>query len=273
MKDSKIIIKKVKKIESGGHHGGSWKVAYADFVTAMMAFFLLLWLITMVAPEKRARVAAYFKYFSLFEKGGSSFMDKTSAIFDESGESADKAFAPNYYGNNTSAMTPETLQEAIRNAVETMLGDIKEQVMVRVVKEGVKIDIVDKNGSSMFAMGSADLTGRAKKILKVLENNLSEISNKLYIEGHTDSFSFSYRNNYGNWELSTERANAARRYLEDTGISPQRIVRIIGYADKDPLLIKKPRDPRNRRISIVVLFPEKTRAPNRKTRERRPSSE
>ena len=94
MKDQKIIIKKVKKVSGGGHHGGSWKVAYADFVTAMMAFFLLLWLLSMVAPEKRARVSAYFKHFSMFEKGGTSmFLEKSAEIFDESGQNPNKALS------------------------------------------------------------------------------------------------------------------------------------------------------------------------------------
>ncbi len=259
MKDNRpIIIKKVKKVE-GGHHGGSWKVAYADFVTAMMAFFLLLWLITMVSPEKRARVALYFKYFSLFEKGGVSFMEKTSAIFNEPGESPDKAFAPNY-GNNPS-LSPEALREAIKNAIETLLEDVKDQILVSIVSEGVKIEIFDRDGSSMFQLGSAELTDRAKNILRVLAENIKEVTNPLYIEGHTDSYSYSSRSNYSNWELSADRANTARRYLESLGIAPQRIIKVIGYADKDPLIKKNPRDPRNRRISIVVLFSRQKSSP------------
>ncbi len=266
MKDSKIIIKKVKKVE-GGHHGGSWKVAYADFVTAMMAFFLLLWLVTMVSPEKRARVAAYFKYFSIFEKGGTSFMEKSSEMFSESGATADKAFA-DYYGTfGSSTMTPETLKEAIREAVETMLGDIKDQILVKIVKEGVKIEIIDKNGSSMFPIGSAELTPKAKEILKVLADNIGDINNKLFIEGHTDSYSYSSNSNYTNWELSADRANAARRHLERLGISPDRIVRVVGYADKDPLFTDSPRDPKNRRISIIILFPESRKPHAEKTKK------
>jgi len=254
MKDSKIIIKKVKKVSGGGHHGGSWKVAYADFVTAMMAFFLLLWLITMVSPEKRARVSAYFRYFSLFQEGGASFMGKTSAVFNEPGESPQKSFAPYQYQDS---LSPQTFQEAIRSAVETMLGDLKTQILIRVVKEGVKIDIVDKKGHSMFKSGSAEITERAKNILRVIGENIAEIQNRLYIEGHTDSYSFSARRDYSNWELSADRANAARRFLEDIGISPERIVRVIGYADKDPLDGEHPESSLNRRISLVILFPER----------------
>ncbi len=251
MKDSKqIIIKKVKKKESQGHHGGSWKVAYADFVTAMMAFFLLLWLITMVSPEKRARVAEYFKYFSLFKEGGVSIMEKSSAIFNESGETPAKVFAPYLEQNN---VTPAALKEAIKQAVETLLKDVKEQILVRVVDEGVKIEMVDKNGSTMFELGSANLTSTAKQILKVMADNIKIISNPLYIEGHTDAYSYS-TNHYSNWELSTDRANAARRFLEEAGIDPGRIVKVVGYADKDPLIKENPLDPRNRRISITVLF-------------------
>jgi len=264
VKDSKIIIKKVKKINEGGRHGGSWKVAYADFVTAMMAFFLLLWLVTMVSPEKRARVAAYFKQFSIFEKGGTSFMEKSSEIFNEPGEASDKVFSDYYgtFGDNT--ITPEALKEAIKEAVETMLGDIKDQILVRVVKEGVKIEIIDKNGSSMFPIGSAELTPKAGEILRVLADNIKNINNKLFIEGHTDSYSYSSNSDYSNWELSADRANAARRDLERLGISPARIVRVVGYADKDPLF-EDPRDPKNRRISIVILFPD-----NKKPRPKNP---
>ncbi len=255
MKDSKIIIKKVKKVSGGGHHGGSWKVAYADFVTAMMAFFLLLWLITMVAPEKRARVSAYFRYFSLFQEGGGSMPGRGTTIFNEPGESPEKTFNANQYQES---LSPQTFQEAVRSAVETLLGDVKTQILIRVVKEGVKIDIVDKNGISMFKSGSAELTERAKEILKVIGKNIAEIQNRLYIEGHTDSYSFSARRNYSNWELSSDRANAARRFLEDIGISPERIVRVIGYADKDPLDREHPESFLNRRISLVILFPERS---------------
>ncbi|HEC98505.1 MAG TPA: chemotaxis protein [Nitrospirae bacterium] len=260
MKDSKIIIKKVKKTSEGGGHGGSWKVAYADFVTAMMAFFLLLWLVTMVSPEKRARVATYFKEFSIFEKGGTSFMDKSSEMFNEPGETSDKAFA-DYYGTfGDKGITPEALQQAIKEAVESLLGDIKDQILVRVVKEGVKIEIIDKNGSSMFPSGSAELTTKAEEILKVLADNINNIKNKLFIEGHTDSYSYSSNSNYTNWELSADRANAARRDLERLGIAPARIVRVVGYADTDPLFTDSPLDPKNRRISIVILFPDKKKA-------------
>ncbi|NOY64244.1 MAG: OmpA family protein [Nitrospirae bacterium] len=261
MKDSKqVIIKKVKKKCEGGHHGGSWKVAYADFVTAMMAFFLLLWLITMVSPEKRARVAEYFRYFSLFKKGGVSIMEKSSAIFNESGETTKKVFAP-YYEQNY--LTPAALKEAIKQAVETLLSDVKDQIMIMIVNEGVKIEMVDKNGSTMFQIGSAELTKTAKNILKVLADNIKIISNPLYIEGHTDAYSYSTNSHYSNWELSTDRANAARRYLESVGINPERIVKVVGYADKEPLIKENPRDPRNRRISIIVLFKDKKHTTNR----------
>ncbi len=264
MKEQKIIIKKVKKVQ-GGHHGGSWKVAYADFVTAMMAFFLLLWLITMVSPEKRARVATYFTEFSIFEKGGTSFMEKTSEIFNEPGRTSDKIFTPEYYSAFGDRMTPEVLKETIKEAAETLLGDIKDQILVKVVKEGVKIEIVDKNGSSMFSMGSAVLTPTAMEVLRVLADKIKDIENKLFIEGHTDSYSYLSNSDYSNWELSSDRANAARRYLENLGVSPARIVRVVGYADKDPLFKDNPQDPKNRRISIIILFEEKKPSPAAKS--------
>ncbi len=272
MKDAKVVIRKVKKAADEGHHGGSWKVAYADFVTAMMAFFLLLWLLTMVSEEKRIRLAAYFKYFSLFEEAGRSFMSQSSEVFNEGGESYDKVFSPHHYQfGGTSGATRDTFEEAIKRAVETMLGDVKDQILVKVVDDGVKIEIVDKDGSYIFPRGSTELTPKAKKILRVLGDKIGEIDNRIIIEGHTDSYSFSSRSNYTNWELSADRANATRRYLESIGIDPSRITRVVGYADRDLLIKDDPWDPRNRRIDLVILF-EKDDGEERKRIYTRPGA-
>jgi chemotaxis protein MotB len=248
-----VIIKKVKKHSDGGHHGGSWKVAYADFVTAMMAFFLLLWLITMVAPEKRARVAAYFKNFSVFRESGSSFFDKSSDIFDESGESAKKV--PNeYYG------TPDNVQKSIKEAVEAKLGDIKDQIIVDIFEGGVRIQLVDKEGKPMFDLGSSQPTPLALRILQVIGDNIKSLPNPVAIEGHTDSLAYR-SSSYGNWELSTERALTTRKELERYGLDSSRLTKVAGYADTLPLIADDTRDPRNRRISIMLMFP-KPEGPN-----------
>jgi len=255
MKDQKIIIKKVKKVSGGGHHGGSWKVAYADFVTAMMAFFLLLWLITMVSPEKRARVSAYFRTFSIFTTSGTSmFLDRSSAIFSESGPTMEKAVAELY--GPAGSITASQLEEIIKKTVESRLKNIQDQIIVSVVDEGVRIEMIDKSGSSMFTSGSAELTARARNILRVLAESIKGIENEIFIEGHTDSQSYTGKKYFSNWELSAARANAARRQLEHFGIRPERIGRVVGYADRVPLIEENPLDPRNRRISIILSFPD-----------------
>jgi chemotaxis protein MotB len=250
---SKIIIKKVRKRGAEGGHGGSWKVAYADFVTAMMAFFLLLWLLSMVAPEKRARLSTYFKHFSLFEHGGTSFMEKSSEMFNEAGESASKV--PREMQGKF-AMQPEQFKESIKQAIEQKLGDIKDQVLVDVFEGGVRIQLVDKAGKPMFDLGSTQPTPMALRILEVIGENVKAMPNPVAVEGHTDSLAYR-SDNYGNWELSTERALTARKELENRGLDPRRLTRVAGYADTVPLIAEDPEDPRNRRISIILLFPQK----------------
>ncbi len=249
MKGSNVIIKKVKKVKGHGGHGGSWKVAYADFVTAMMAFFLLLWLITMVSPEKRARLATYFKIFSIFEHSGVSMLDKSNVVLLESGASNKITYSPESF----SGLSPEEFKESIKKAIEEKLGDIKDQVLVDIVEGGVRIQLVDKEGKPMFDLGSSQLTPLAERILKVIGENVISQPNPVAIEGHTDALAFR-SSEYGNWELSTERALTARKELEKNGLSPQRLVKVAGYADTVPLIKEDPKDPRNRRISIILLF-------------------
>jgi chemotaxis protein MotB len=250
----KIIIKKVKKI-SGSAHGGSWKVAYADFVTAMMAFFLLLWLLSMVSTEKRARMATYFKSFSIFQSSGTSFMEKSSEMFSQAGESEDK-LNPDMSGKGQQ-QKPEEVKETIKQAIEAQLGDIKDQIMVDVFEGGVRIQLVDKAGKPMFDVGSSDPTPMATRIMHVIGEQVKSMPNPVSVEGHTDALAFRASATRGNWELSTERALAAKKQLEGFGLNPGRLTRVAGYADKVPLIKEDPEDPRNRRISIILLFPEK----------------
>lgn len=250
---TKIIIKKVKKRGEEGAHGGSWKVAYADFVTAMMAFFLLLWLITMVAPEKRARLSSYFKHFSIFEQSGTSFMEKSSEMFSQAGEATPRI--PPEMGGKF-AMKPEEFKAAIKSAIEVKLGDIKDQILVDIFEGGVRIQLVDKQGKPMFDLGSAQPTPLATRILQVIGENIRSIPNQVAVEGHTDSLAYR-SSSYSNWELSTERALSARKVLESFGLNPKRLTRVAGYADTVPYIEERPDDPRNRRISIILLFPQK----------------
>ncbi|MBI5575354.1 MAG: OmpA family protein [Deltaproteobacteria bacterium] len=250
---SKIIIKTVKKRSRGdGGHGGSWKVAYADFVTAMMAFFLLLWLITMAAPEKRARVATYFKHFSLFEKSGISFMEKNAAILKETGGEISVPNDP-YGPGGKKKVTREQLGDKLRRDTEERLAGVKNHVMVEVFEGGVRIQLVDMAGGQIFDRGSSAPTPVARQIFKVIAESIQEVPNKIFIEGHTDASSYA-SNRFTNWELSTERASAARKELEANGLDPDRLARVSGYAATEPLIREDPNDPRNRRISIILRF-------------------
>jgi chemotaxis protein MotB len=255
----KIIIKKVKRVSEEGGHGGSWKVAYADFVTAMMAFFLLLWLITMTSPEKRAQLSNYFKFFSIFKESGTSFMGESSEMFKQPSENERKIPVET---QGTSQSNPETFKEAIKQAIEEKLGDIKDQIMVDVFEGGVRIQLVDKEGKPMFDLGSSKPTALASRIMQVIGEQIRNLPNPVSVEGHTDSLAYK-SSTYGNWELSTERALAAKKQLEEFGMNPNRLTRVAGYADTVPFIKENPEDPRNRRISIILLFPEaeKKKAP------------
>lgn len=251
-----IIIKKVNKKGHEGHHGGQWKVAYADFVTAMMAFFLLLWLISMVSPEKKAVLAVYFKDFSLFDKSGTSmFMEDQGGLMrspkaDISGHESD------FQRLDADTMSAQDLKDRLKMEIEAKLSDIKDQIIVDIFEGYVRIQIVDKEGKPMFRLGSSELSVDAKKILKVLSDNIKDSGNRIAVEGHTDALSYS-SSRYTNWELSTERASAARKELEHNGLNPDKLNRVAGYAATDPLIKEDPNDARNRRISIILMHPVK----------------
>ena len=243
----RIIIKKVKKRHQDAH-GGSWKVAYADFVTALMALFLLLWLLAMISPEKRVLLSQYFKHFSVFKESGQSVIQGHSSLLDRDGGVAAKKML----GSESADISPEMLQERIKGAIAEKLSSLEDQVMVSIADDGVKIQIVDTEGSLMFKLGSAQPTEKARQLLKLLAENISDTANRIVIEGHTDSLP--YRGaQITNWELSTARASAARRELENNGVEPSRIARVVGYADQELLIKDEPTNPRNRRISIILL--------------------
>ncbi|MBF0559165.1 MAG: OmpA family protein [Nitrospirae bacterium] len=248
-KSKTIIVKKVKKGHEGAH-GGSWKVAYADFVTAMMAFFLLMWLLAMVSPEKRAALSEYFKEYSIFEQSGKSFMQSSSQIFAKPGGEAKSN--PREVAPGTDAQSNEEFSVKLKKAIDEKLQDLKEHLMVDTVEGGVRIQLVDTEGKPMFRPGSSELSPSAKEILRFVVDNIKEMSNKIAVEGHTDSSPL-MKQQYTNWELSTERATAARRGLENDGIPTDRIARVVGYADTELLYKNNPTDSRNRRISIILL--------------------
>ncbi len=257
-KPKKIIIKKVKRGHAGDH-GGSWKVAYADFMTAMMAFFLLMWLLNMTSQEKRAVLALYFKHFSLFTSGGKSFMHQ-GGIRPMGQNSGGEEVVET--GEHSSGITNDEMATKLISGIERGVKRGSNQVFIAVTTEGIRIQIVDSNDNPIFASGSAELTDTAKGIIKTVVDVIKSFPNQIVVEGHTDS-SVMRNEQVSNWELSLARATAARRELEACGIDPRRIARVVGYADRDPLLPDLPTDPRNRRISILFMKNKRIKPPEK----------
>ncbi len=223
-----IIIKKIIK-KAGGHHGGSWKVAYADFVTALMAFFLLMWLVTALSQQQKKGVAQYVQSYKVGQGEGIGA------------------------GGEGSGMSAESVQEMLLSNIQERLSELKDQILVSLSKGNVRIEIVDKDERSIFPSGSSEPSPETVKILKEIAQSVTKLGNKVVIEGHTDATSYS-TNRYTNWELSTDRASAARKILEDNGLNPDRIAMVAGYAATLPLIPENPNDPKNRRISITLLY-------------------
>ena len=261
MEDKSIIIKKVKKVQGGGGHGGSWKVAFADFMTGMMAFFLLMWLVNMATKPQKEKLAHYFQEYSIFAEGGAGGSAEMIATEQAQTEAqitvtqAPAAAGATTEGEGTAAGL-ERLKDQLQKEIEQRLADLKDQVHIEVFEGGVKVDIMDKEGNPMFPLGSTTLTESGQKILKVLCDNIKNTSNRIEIEGHTDAVTYA-KKEFGNWELSTSRASAARLEVEKNGIPSNRLLRVSGYAATEPIIKENPFDPRNRRISLR-LYPDKT---------------
>ena len=243
----KIVIKKVNKGGHGGHHGGAWKVAYADFVTGMMAFFLLMWLISMTSPDQKNQLAGYFKEFSLFQDSGLSDDPSTSTRLPPEHLSAT-------VGDSSKASelpSDEKIAEMVNEHIQQKLKELKDQIIVEVFDQGVRIEALNKENMPLFDSGSSSPTGIGKKVMSELGIAIKDMKNKISIEGHTDAVKYS-GDKYTNWELSTDRASMARRILHQNGIAPDRIERVSGYASSKPLKKTDPFDPKNRRISIIL---------------------
>lgn len=230
-----IVIKRVKKKKHEEAHGGAWKVAYADFMTAMMSFFLAMWAIsTTTTPAKMAAIADYFKNTKIYDI---------------------EMFRPFVGAPPTSEMNMKQVRELdkeFKEIIEAKLLSLKNNIIITASSFGLRVDIIDTQGVPIFELGSAVLNPNGKAILKAVSEVLSTVSSRISIEGHTDALQYP-TSEYTNWELSTERASAARIALEDNGISPNRIVMVSGYAATQPIIKESPEDPRNRRISILVL--------------------
>jgi chemotaxis protein MotB len=249
--------------KKGGHHGGSWKVAYADFVTAMMAFFLLMWLISALSKEQKSGLADYFTSPSELQTGGSHIVvtgtdtqpvNPGNETLPETDEYIEDV--PETPPTPSEAKILETqrqqLSAELAAQIQQRLSHMKDQIIVQATSEGVRVQLMDNQSQPIFDVGSTKLTGPAQEALKVLSESLLGMTNPLVIEGHTDSLSFA-SDRYTNWELSTDRASTARRTLEQNGVPVDRVVRVSGFAASQPLIKEKPDDPRNRRISILIL--------------------
>ncbi|GAB2942352.1 flagellar motor protein MotB [Aquaspirillum soli] len=261
-----IIIKRIKK---GGHahHGGAWKIAYADFVTAMMAFFLLMWLLSSVSQGALAGISEYFRTpLKVALLGGDGAGDATSPI-KGGGEDLTRSAGQ---VNRSNIVTDERkervllnkLSQKITQAIESnqTLKQFKDQITLEMTPEGLRVQIIDEKNRPMFDSGSASLLPHTRLLLQEMAKILNDVPNRLSISGHTDATPFAAgERGYSNWELSADRANAARRELLLGGMTEQKMLRVTGLAAANPLDQTNPTNPINRRITIIVL--------NKKTEE------
>ncbi len=233
-KTQPIVIVK-KKGGHGGHHGGAWKVAYADFVTAMMALFIVLWLMSQSDKVKKA-VAGYFND----PKGTANLLGTTMAGNGVQVAQNDEALK----------QLKEKLEKEIMAKKE--LQKLSKQIEITITPEGLRIELLEGKNGTFYESGSARLSDSGQELLELLAAELKTLPNNLLIEGHTDAAQYSTNANYSNWELSADRANAARRLLQRDGVRSDQVTQVRGYADQMLRVKNNPFDPSNRRISILV---------------------
>lgn len=259
-----IIVKRVSR-KVGGNHGGSWKIAFADFAIAMMAFFLVMWLVTVATPEQLKMVSAYFKDPINFDGGsphpidlgGSPTPAPQRTLHEESMLDLDEA-PPSMVEERPDIVELRELDlllQELQNKIdsEPVLQRFREQILMEFTMEGLRIQIVDAENRPMFASGSPNLQPYFEDILLALTDTIAKSPKKISISGHTDAMPYVGRRDYGNWELSAQRANAARRTLEVAGYPAHQIARVVGYADSALFDSANPLNPVNRRIDIVVM--------------------
>jgi chemotaxis protein MotB len=297
-----IIVKKVKKVVGGGHHGGAWKVAYADFVTAMMAFFLLLWLLNVSTQEQLNGIADYFRptLASVSQSGAGGVMGGISAVTDGAmrtelvndptdstptalvdiddeeteepeTEEQNKKITRNEFERLKAEEEQKTFEEArqeLMSAIQNdaQLKELAKNLIIDMTPEGLRIQIVDQQGKSMFPLGSAKMYDETYLLISKVTQVITKLPNHLSINGHTDSLPYGTNATYNNWDLSSERANASRRALVASGLAEKRIANVSGKAEIDPLFPQDTTNPQNRRISIILLrqhkAPPATQPPN-----------
>ncbi|MFA9217335.1 MAG: flagellar motor protein MotB [Sphingomonadaceae bacterium] len=273
-----IIVKRIKK-SGGGHHGGAWKIAYADFVTAMMAFFLLMWLLGSTTKGDLNGISEYFKTplkvamaggdgsgdsSSIIKGGGKDLTRRDGQVQAGDDPSVKKTFnltAAKQALEREEAQRLAALKEKIESKMESnpLLKKYKNQLLLDFTSEGLRIQIVDEQNRPMFSLASATLQPYTRDILHEIGAVLNDVPNKIGLSGHTDSTPYLSDAGYSNWELSADRANASRRELIVGGMAEGKILRVVGLASAAHLDKQDPFNPINRRISIIVM--------NKKTEE------
>ncbi len=237
MADAKPIIIIKKKGDHGGHHGGAWKVAYADFVTAMMALFIVLWLMNSSKQVQEA-VGGYFKDPAGTAKLAGSAMQGAGESFSLSKDDMPKL--------------KDELQKAVKQLDD--FEKLKDHVEMTVTAEGLRIELMESESGTFFESGSASPSQNGREMLAALAQQMGKLPNKVSLEGHTDGKPFTRDSNYGNWELSVDRANAARRMMQQNGLRGDQVMQIRGYADQQLRKKSNPEDPSNRRISLIIQY-------------------
>jgi chemotaxis protein MotB len=237
-----IVIK--KKAAHHGHHGGAWKVAYADFVTAMMSLFIVLWLMN-ASKEIQEAVGGYFKDPTGTSKRVGSGESGAGDSFNLSKDNMDQL--------------KEELERAVRKSVN--FDKLKDNIEITITPEGLRIELLESATGTFFQSGVASPTESGQDILIKLAHELGKLPNKVSIEGHTDSKPFASSGNYGNWELSADRANMARRLMQANGLGESQVTQVRGYADQRLRKPNNPEDPSNRRISLIVQYRPKESIP------------
>jgi chemotaxis protein MotB len=268
-----IQIKRIKKV-AGGHHGGAWKIAYADFVTAMMAFFLLMWLLGSTAKGDLSGISEYFKTPLKVALGGGSGSGDSSSVIKGGGTDLTRSNGQVHNGETPAkkAVVDIHAAEAERarrekeylKGLEQKISDLiaaspqlsafKNQLLMDITSEGLRIQIVDDQNRPMFDSGRSELKPYTSAILRQLATTLNEVDNRISLSGHTDAAPFAFgEKGYSNWELSADRANASRRELIAGGLDEKKLIRVEGLGSAVMLIPAEPLDPTNRRISIIVL--------------------
>ena len=259
-----IIVKKIKKT-SQGHHGGAWKIAYADFVTAMMAFFLLMWLLGSTSRGDLNGIAEYFKTpLKVAMAGGSGSGDSSSLIAGGGTDLTRKSGQVSRADMKSAQREAEKLEAARLGALKIRLERLIEnnpsirrfskQLLLDITAEGLRIQIIDEKNRPMFALSSVELQPYTREILRQIGKVLNEVPNRISLSGHTDAAAYaSGERGYSNWELSSERANASRKELVAGGMAEVKVLRVIGLSSSVLFNRADPYDPSNRRISIIVM--------------------